>query len=74
MSYTEYSQVPWYRKYLNVAIIWFLLMPVGVALMWSGDVYLNKIKDGKLETMPVIVKVAMTAFMLVFILQAFVRN
>ena len=74
MSYTEYSQVPWFRKGPIVAVLWLLLTPVGVVLMWSGDVYYNKVKDGKLVTMPVYLKVGLTAVMVMFIVQAFVRS
>jgi len=58
--YTKYSQVPWQWKYLNVMLIWLFLMPIGVVLMWSGDVYYNKVKDGKLVKMSVNNKIATT--------------
>ena len=70
---TEYSELPWYRKWLNVAIIWILIMPVGVILVWSGKVYTSKKnEDGELIPISTLHKIALTVVMFVFLIRAFV--
>lgn len=38
-KYTDYSQVPWFRKHWFVALSFLVFMPVGIIIMLSGDVY-----------------------------------
>ncbi len=74
MSYTEYSQVPWFRKGLFVGLIWLVLMPAGLILMWSGDVYYNRKVEGKLQTQTALHKVAMTLITIMLIVSYIKRN
>ena len=74
MSYTEYSQVPWFRKGLYVGLIWIVLMPVGLVLMWSGDVYYNRIKEGALQKQTVSHKIVMTIASIFLALSYFRRH
>ena len=65
---TDYTELPWTKKWINIAIIYVLIMPVGLILMWNGDVYINK-KDenGELKKIAVFQKIALTLLMFVLI-------
>ncbi len=39
---TDWNAVPWHQKRLNVMLIWLFLMPVGLVLLWKGDIYNSK--------------------------------
>lgn len=62
-KYTEYSQVPWYRKNSFIILSWLFFWPVSVVIMWTGSIYY--VKKGQLKTYGKIAKVILTLMPLI---------
>lgn len=72
IRYTNYSQVPLYRKFWLVFILMFILAPVALIVIWTGDVhYLRK---GTIRTFGRTGKIFLTVLAILYFIQIITKR